>query len=58
MHKRTRMDAAGSGLLVGGHLAVSAGVALLLPAAGLICLGLGAMGLGWLLCRSAGRMQS
>lgn len=57
MKKRTRMDLAGSVLLVGGHLVISAGAGLLLPAAGLICLGLGAMALGWLLCRSAGGMS-
>ena len=50
-----RLDMAGTLLTAAGHLTVSGGVGLLLPAAGVICLGLGGLVLGLLLCRAAGR---
>lgn len=57
LKRRRRMDLAGSALTVGGALTVSGGIGMLLPAAGVICLGLGLLGLGLLICRKAGGMR-
>ena len=53
-----RLDRIGTLLTAAGHLTVSGGVWMLRPAAGVICLGLGGLLLGLLLCRAAGRAAS
>ena len=52
-----RLYLIGTLLSVIGHLTLTVGVWMLRPAAGVICLGLGPLTLGLLLCRSAGGMR-
>ena len=54
---KRKLDLAGSALTVGGALTVSGGIGMLLPAAGVICLGICLLALGLLICRKAGGMR-
>lgn len=56
--QRRRLDLLGSVLSLGGLGLTSGGLYLLLPAAGVIFLGLGTMVLGLMICRKAGGMSN